>query len=193
VVLGDWAGRIPMASLVAIMLTVCVGTFNWVSVKNFRKNPISSNFVMLATVAVVLATNNLANGVIVGVLLSGILFAWKVTRLFRVTSSLTDDGRVRTYVVYGQVFFASADAFATAFDFDELLSRVEIDLRHAHFWDISSVAALDTVVLKYRHQGIDVEITGMNEATATMIDVHATHDALAPRKTVEVLDGMPAH
>jgi SulP family sulfate permease len=187
VVLGDWAGRIPMASLVAIMITVCVGTFNWVSVRNFRKNPRSSNIVMLTTVAVVLATNDLARGVLVGVLLSGIFFAWKVTRLFNVTSSLADDGRVRTYTVHGQVFFASADAFATAFDFDEPVALVEIDLRHAHFWDISAVAALDTVVNKYRRRGIDVEITGMNEASATMIGRHATHDK------VDVLDGVPAH
>jgi SulP family sulfate permease len=187
VVLGDWAGRIPMASLVAIMLTVCVGTFNWASVRNIRKNPKISSFVMLATVAVVLATDNLADGVIVGVLLSGILFAWKVTRLFRVTSELADDGARRTYVVYGQVFFASADAFATAFAFDESVSRVEIDLRHAHFWDISAVAALDRVVLKYRRLGVAVEITGMNEATATMIDLHATHHQ------AEQLDGVPAH
>ncbi len=187
VVLGDWAGRIPMAALVAIMLTVCVGTFNWVSVKNFRKNPLSSNVVMLTTVAVVLATHDLARGVIVGVLLSGIFFAWKVTRLFKVTSSLAEDGRTRTYVVYGQVFFASADAFATAFDFDEAAPRVEIDLTHAHFWDITAVAALDTVVMKYRRLGIDVEISGMNEATATMIGQHGTHER------TDALDGVPAH
>jgi SulP family sulfate permease len=176
-----------MASLVAIMITVCIGTFNWASVRNFRKNPKSSNVVMLTTVAVVLATNDLAKGVIVGVLLSGIFFAWKVTRLFKVTSSLSVDGMARTYVVYGQVFFASADAFATAFDFDETAPRVEIDLTHAHFWDISAVAALDTVVMKYRRQGVDVETTGLNEASATMIGQHGTH------QKAEALDAAPAH
>ena len=187
VLLGDWAGRIPMAALVAIMITVCIGTFNWDSVRNFRRNPVSSNLVMLITVAVVLATHDLAKGVIVGVLLSGIFFAWKVTRLFKVTTSLSDGGHVRTYTVYGQVFFASADQFASAFDFDESVDRVEIDLRHAHFWDISAVAALDKVVMKYRRRAVDVEITGMNEASATMIGRHATHDK------VEALDGVPAH
>ena len=187
VVLGEWAGRIPMAALVAIMLTVCVGTFNWVSVRNFRKNPVSSNVVMLTTVAVVLATHDLARGVLVGVLLSGIFFAWKVTRLFKVTSSLSEDGSTRTYMVHGQVFFASADAFAGAFDFDEMVPRVEIDLRHSHFWDISAVAALDRVVMKYRRQGVDVEITGLNEASATMVGQHATHDK------VDDFGGVPAH
>jgi SulP family sulfate permease len=192
VVLGDWAGRIPMAALVAIMLMVCVGTFNWDSVRNLRRNPKSSSLVMLATVVVVLATNDLAKGVIVGVLLSGINFAWKVTRLFKVTSSLSADATARTYTVHGQVFFASAEAFASAFDFDESVATVEIDLRHAHFWDISAVAALDKVVMKYRRQGILVEITGMNEASATMIGQHATHDQAALNQP-EVLDGVPAH
>jgi SulP family sulfate permease len=130
--------------------------------------------------------------VIVGVLLSGIFFAWKVTRLFKVTASLADDGRARTYTVHGQVFFASADAFASAFDFDEPVTRVEIDLRHAHFWDISAVAALDKVVAKYRRQGIHVDVTGMNEASATMIGQHAAHDYAAPQR-VATLDDVPAH
>jgi SulP family sulfate permease len=89
--------------------------------------------------------------------------------------------------VHGQVFFASADALVTAFDFDESLAGVEIDLRHAHFWDISAVAALDKVVMKYRRNGVHVEISGMNEASATMIGQHATHDK------GEALDRVPAH
>jgi SulP family sulfate permease len=187
VVLGDWVGRIPMAALVAIMITVSIGTFSWVSLRNLRTHPVSSSVVMMTTVAVVLATNDLARGVLAGVLLSGIFFAWKVTRLFNVTSTLSDDGRARTYTVDGQVFFASADAFATAFAFDESVATVEIDLRHAHFWDISAVAALDKVVMKLRRQGIAVSITGMNEASATMIGQHAIHDK------VDILDGVAAH
>jgi SulP family sulfate permease len=94
---------------------------------------------------------------------------------------------MRTYTVHGQVFFASADAFATAFDFGDPVARVEIDLRHAHFWDISAVTALDKVVMRYRRRGVDVEITGMNEASATMIGRHATHDK------AEALGRLPAH
>ena len=187
VVLGDWVARIPMAALVAVMITVSVGTFSWASLRNLRIHPRSSSIVMLTTVTVVLATHDLARGVLAGVLLSGIFFAWKVTRLFSVTSTLSEDGQARTYVVHGQVFFASADAFATAFDFNEMVPRVEIDLRHSHFWDISAVAALDKVVMKYRHQGVDVEITGMNEASATIVGQHGTHDK------VEAFDGVPAH
>jgi len=185
--LGDWVSRIPMAALVAVMITVSVGTFSWASLRNLRTHPKSSSIVMLSTVTVVLATHDLARGVLAGVLLSGIFFAWKVTRLFGVTSSLSEGGQTRTYVVYGQVFFASADAFATAFDFAELVPRVEIDLRHSHFWDISAVAALDKVVMKYRRQGVDVEVTGMNESSATIVGLHGTHDK------VEGFEGVPAH
>jgi len=176
VVLGDWVKQIPMAALVAIMIMVSVGTFSWSSIKNLRDHPRSSSVVMLATVACVVATHNLAIGVLVGVLLSGIFFAWKIAQIFRVTSTLSDDGRSRTYVVEGQVFFASADAFTAAFDFKEALEKVTIDVGRAHIWDISSVAALDMVVLKFRREGAEVEIIGMNEATETIVDRLAIHD-----------------
>ena len=122
------------------------------------------------------ATHNLAIGVLVGVLLSGIFFAWKISQLFRVTSELSADGRSRTYVVEGQLFFASVEDFYSAFDFREALDRVTIDVSRAHIWDISSVSALDMVVLKFRREGADVTITGLNEASETIVDKLALHD-----------------
>jgi sulfate permease, SulP family len=176
VVLGDWVSRIPMAALVAVMIMVSIGTFSWSSLASLRTHPRSSSIVMLATVVVVVATHDLAQGVLVGVLLSGIFFAWKVAQIFRVSSTLSEDGRERRYLVEGQVFFASADAFADAFDFKEALERVRIDVSRAHIWDISGVAALDTVVLKFRREGAEVEITGLNEASTTIVDRLAVHD-----------------
>jgi SulP family sulfate permease len=176
VVLGPWVKQIPMAALVAVMIMVSIGTFNWSSIKNLRKHPLSSSVVMLATVVVVVATHDLAKGVIVGVLLSGIFFARKVARILAVDSELVDDGRERRYRVAGQVFFASADSFAAGFDFKEVLGRVTIDVSHAHFWDISAIAALDKVVLKFRREGTEVVVTGLNEASRTMIDRFALHD-----------------
>ncbi len=176
VVLGDWVSRIPMAALVAIMIMVSIGTFSWSSIKNLRHHPRSSSIVMLATVVCVVLTHNLAIGVLVGVLLSGIFFAWKIAQIFRVTSTLSPDGRSRTYVVEGQVFFASADAFAAAFDFKEVLEKVTIDVGRAHIWDISSVTALDMIVLKFRREGAEVEIVGLNEASETIVDRLAIHD-----------------
>jgi len=176
VVLGDWVKQIPMPALVAIMIMVSIGTFSWSSIKDIREHPRSSSIVMLATVAVTVMTHNLAYGVLTGVLLSGIFFAGKIARLFKITSKLSEDGRERVYKIKGQLFFASAPDFTAAFDFHEVLERVVIDVTHAHIWDISSVQALDMVVVKFRRDGAEVEIIGMNNASETIVDKLAIHD-----------------
>ena len=176
VVLGDIVGQIPMPALVAIMIMVSIGTFSWSSIRNLRDHPRSSSIVMLATVIATVYTHNLAIGVLTGVLLSGIFFAGKIAQLFRVTSEISPDGRNRTYVIEGQLFFASAEEFMAAFDFKEALERVTIDVSRAHIWDVSSVAALDMAVLKFRREGAEVVIVGMNEATETIVDSLAVHD-----------------
>jgi len=176
VVLGDLVGRIPMPALVAIMIMVSIGTFSWSSIKALKTHPRSSSIVMLATVATVVYTHNLAIGVLVGVLLSGIFFAGKIAQLFRVTSTLSPDGRERVYTVEGQMFYGSVEDFMAAFDFRESLERVTIDVSGAHIWDISSVQALDMAVLKFRREGAEVSITGMNAASETIVDQLATHD-----------------
>jgi len=176
VFLGEWVRQIPMAALVAIMIMVSIGTFSWSSLKNLRDHPASSSIVMLSTVLVVVATHNLAIGVFVGVLLSGIFFAWKIAQVFRVTSTVSEDGTERTYVVEGQLFFASVEDFNAAFDFKEALDKVVIDVSNSHIWDISSVAAVDMVVLKFRREGAETEIIGLNEASETIVDKLGEHD-----------------
>jgi SulP family sulfate permease len=173
---GDWVSKIPMAALVAVMIMVSIGTFSWSSIRNLREHPRSSSVVMVATVVVVVATHDLAKGVLVGVLLSGLFFAHKIGRILRVTSIVEDQGRLRIYKVTGQVFFASADQFLNAFDYKELIERVQIDVSRAHFWDITAVSALDKVVMKLRRDAIDVEVIGLNEASATMVDKFGLHD-----------------
>jgi SulP family sulfate permease len=175
-VLGDWVQRIPMAALVAVMIMVSVGTFSWSSIKNLRTTPKASSLVMIVTVIVVVFTHNLAQGVLVGVLMSALFFAHKVSRLLAITSQRAEDGSHRTYTVYGQVFFASANQFTAAFDFKEVIEHVTVDVSQAHFWDLSAVGALDTVVLKFRREGTTVELIGMNEASATIVDRLATYD-----------------
>lgn len=176
VFVGDWVARIPMAALVAVMIMVSIGTFNWASVRDLREHPKSSSVVMLATVVVVVATHDLAKGVLVGVLLSGFFFAHKVGRILHVGSMSEDEGRVRTYQVTGQVFFASAERFVNAFDFREVIEKVRIDVSRAHFWDITAVSALDKVVVKFRREATEVEVIGLNEASRTMVDRFAVHD-----------------
>jgi len=176
VFLGDWVKQIPMAALVAIMVMVSIGTFSWSSIKNLKLHPRSSSIVMLATVIVVVTTHNLAIGVFVGVLFSGIFFAWKISQIFLVTSELSDDGASRRYIIEGQLFFASAENFTAAFDFKEALDKVIIDVSNAHIWDITSVTALDMVVLKFRREGAETEIIGLNAASETILGKLAIHD-----------------
>lgn len=176
VVLGPLVARIPMPALVAVMIMVSIGTFSWGSIRNLRSHPWQSSVVMLATVVVVVWTHDLARGVLAGVLLSGVFFAGKVKRLFAVTSTLSEDGRTRTYYYAGQVFFASTERFAEAIDFKELVDRVVLDVSAAHFWDISAVGALDKVVIKLRREGKAVDVVGLNAASATLIGRFAIHE-----------------
>jgi len=176
VFMGDWVAQIPMAALVAVMIMVSIGTFNWESIRNLREHPKSSSVVMIATVVVVVATHDLARGVLVGVLLSGFFFAHKVGQILRINSIAEDEGNTRTYSVTGQVFFASAERFVNAFDYREVINKVKIDVSRAHFWDITAVSALDKVVIKFRREATEVEVIGLDEASATMVDRFAVHD-----------------
>jgi SulP family sulfate permease len=176
VVLGDYVKQIPMAALVAVMIMVSIGTFSWASFKNFRVHPKSSSVVMVSTVAVVVGTHNLALGVGVGVLLSALFFARKVSQLVDITSELSAGKTTRTYAVRGQLFFASAGAFADAFDFREVVENVRIDVSHAHFWDLTAINALDKVVIKFRREGTTVDLVGLNQASKTIVDRLALHD-----------------
>lgn len=176
VFISDWLKIIPMAALVAVMIMVSIGTFNWDSLRNICQYPLSSNIVMIATVVVVVATHNLAYGVLIGVLLSALFFANKIERYMAVQSVLDDAESTRTYIVKGQVFFSSADKFTAVFDFKEAISKVVIDVSQAHFWDVSAVAAVDKVVIKFKREGTEVELIGMNEASQTMVEKFGIHD-----------------
>ena len=172
-VLGPVVGRIPMPALVAVMIMVSIGTFSWNSIPNLRRHPPTSSIVMLVTVAVVVATRDLAQGVLAGVLLSGVFFAGKVRRLFAV-ERIEEAGAIR-YRVTGQIFFASVDRFTRAF-LPEQGRSVVIDVSAAHFWDISAVHALDMAVIKFRREGAEVEIIGLNRASETIVDRFGVHD-----------------
>ncbi|QCF27641.1 SulP family inorganic anion transporter [Hydrocarboniclastica marina] len=175
-VLDQWLVQIPMAALVAVMIMVSIGTFSWSSLKNLRAHPLSTNVVMVVTVVVVVATHNLAFGVLAGVLLAALFFANKVGHFMLVSSEFDDNTDTRTYRVVGQVFFSSSEKFMASFDFKEAVDNVVIDLSRAHFWDITAVGALDKAVIKFRREGAEVEIIGLNEASATIVDRFGVHD-----------------
>lgn len=165
-----------MAALVAVMIMVSIGTFSWSSFINLKTHPKSSSLVMLTVVLLVVLTHNLALGVFIGVLMSALFFANKVAHFMSVESTLSKDKKKRTYNVYGQVFFASADKFSDQFNYKEGVKNVVINVKDAHLWDLSAVGALDKVVLKFRHAGTIVELNGMNEASATIVDKLGVHD-----------------
>ena len=175
-VLGRWVERIPMAALVAVMIMVSIGTFNWASLAKIKILPKSETAVMISTVVLTVVTHNLAVGVLTGVALSTIFFSRKIAQLVFVDSTSSPDGSKRTYSVAGQIFFVSVNDFIAAFQFKEDLDIVVIDLTHAHLWDQSAIAAIDKIVLNFRRHGVEVKLVGLNEASATLLDKLAVHN-----------------
>jgi len=173
-VLSPWVRQIPMGALVAVMFVVAFSTFDWSSLRSLALSPKGESIVMVATVATTVLTHNLAQGVLVGVLLSTLFFARKISQVASVSSTRGDNGR--TYTVKGQLFFVSTQEFVEAFDTQEELERVIIDLTQAHVWDGSAIAALDKVAMKFMRRGVDVELVGQNEASAALIARLARHD-----------------
>lgn len=172
----EQVSMIPMGVLVSVMIMVSIGTFNWGSIRDLKKYPLSSNLVMLTTVTVVVWTHNLAYGVFAGVLLAALFFANRVGHFMYVASEYDESEDMRSYRVVGQVFFASSEKLLAAFDFKEAVSKVVIDLNRAHFWDITAVSALDKAVIKFRREGAEIEVRGLNEASETIVDRFGVHD-----------------
>jgi len=187
VFLSDILTVIPMAALVAVMIMVSIGTFDWGSIKKLKTLPLSTNIVMLTTVTVTVYTHNLAHGVFSGVLLASLFFANKISHFMYSETSYNEDHSIKTYKFIGQVFFNSADKFYKTFDFKEVVDKVIIDVTRAHFWDISAVYSLDKAVIKLRREGTDVEIIGQNEASSTVIDRFGIHDK--PEEIEKVMGG----
>jgi SulP family sulfate permease len=185
-VLGNWVKQIPMASLVAVMIMVSISTFSWTSLQSLHRVPRSETAVMVTTVFVTVLSHNLALGVVVGVVLSTVFFSRNIAKVIFV-DILNPDQNYRIYSVAGQLFFLSVDEFLAAFDFQENLQRVKIDLTHAHIWDQAAVAAIDKVVLKFRRHGTEVDLVGLNDASAALLEQLAVHNKS------EGLDNLASH
>ncbi len=177
-VLGTWVGQVPMPALVAIMIMVSIGTFSWNSIPNLAKHPWQSSVVMVTTVVVVVATHNLALGVLAGVVLSGVFFTHKVMTMFEVVREREGDTAI--YRAKGQIFYASVDRFQDALGPESTqpdpADHVIIDVSKAHFWDISGIGALDKVVERMRRNGRSVQVRGLNRASTDLFDKFALTD-----------------
>ncbi|MFD5105387.1 SulP family inorganic anion transporter [Streptomyces cinereoruber] len=170
IVFGPVVSDIPMAALVAVMVMVSFATFDWHSVapKTLGRMPLGETAVMLVTVAVVVATHNLAIGVVVGSITAMVIFAKRVARFAEVARLVSPDGTSVLYTVTGELFFASSNDLVGQFDYAADPDKVVIDLSAAHVWDASSVAALDAVETKYGQRGKSVEIIGLNDPSADL-------------------------
>ncbi|WP_454718892.1 SulP family inorganic anion transporter [Caulobacter segnis] len=175
-VLRDWVARIPMAALVAVMIMVSFTTFDWNSVLKLRSTPVQSTIVMLATTLTVLATHDLAKGVVLGVLLSVLFFARKVGKMISVRDISDGETGSWRYLVEGQLFFVSAELFVAGFEFHGPPERIEIDMSGVRLWDVTGVAALDKVVLRYRRQGARVEVVGLDESGLSLVSRLGAYD-----------------
>ena len=176
VFLSDILKIVPMAALVAVMIMVSIGTFSWTSIKELKTNPKSASIVMIATVIVVVWTHNLAFGVFTGILIGSLFLAQRLSQFMFVKSEYDEASDTRTYHVVGQIFFNSSDKFIGYFDFKEAVDTIVINVKRSHFYDVTSVSALDKVVIKLRREGADVKIIGLNSASQTMLDKFAIHD-----------------
>ncbi|MET9951150.1 SulP family inorganic anion transporter [Streptomyces sp. NPDC006339] len=167
---GPVVSDIPMGALVAVMIMVSVATFDWHSIapKTLKRMPAGEIVVMLVTVVCVVATHNLAVGVVVGSVTAMVIFAKRVAHLADVTAVTTPDGSTVVYRVTGELFFASSNDLVGRFDYAGDPDRVVIDLSAAHVWDASSVATLDAVETRYAQRGKTVEITGLNTPSADL-------------------------
>lgn len=172
-VLGDYVVHIPMAALVAVMIMVSIGTFDWNSVATIHKVPKGNAFVMIVTVVVVLITHNLGLGVVIGTVISAVLFAFNMAKI-HVKHLYIENKKI--YEIHGQLFFASTADFINNFSFNEDVKEIEMNFTHAHVWDDSAVASIDKVIMKYEQSGVKVSITGLNERSAKLVTNLATYN-----------------
>lgn len=167
IVLGDLVEQIPMAALVGVMIMVAIGTFEWQSVQDITKIPKSDAFVMLATIAIVVYTHDLAKGVLTGVVLAALAMAWKMSVIS--VSGSTRDG-IKVYSVKGQLFFGTMRAFIDLFDYTDDPKKIEIDFSNSHIWDQSAVEAIARVIDKYQQEEASVYVTGLDTESQKTLD-----------------------
>lgn len=177
-ILQNWVKEMPMGALVAVMIMVSIGTFRWSSITNIPRIPRTETVIMFTTMLIIIATRNFALGVITGIIMSTIFFSRQIAQLVFVDKVLSEDGNHCTYNVSGQIFFVSVDEFLNQFDFTELLDSITINLTHAHLWDQGAINAIDKVVLKFRRNGVQVELIGLNEASATLLQKLTVNDEI---------------
>ncbi|WP_368657962.1 SulP family inorganic anion transporter [Metabacillus halosaccharovorans] len=173
--LNDVLVQIPMAALVGVMIMVSIGTFDWSALKTLHKVPLTDTLVMVVTVITVIMTHDLSKGVLVGIILSAIFFAAKISKV-KITALSSGQSDKKIYRVTGQLFFASVTDFVESFDYKEDVKEVDLDLTNAHLWDDSAVGAIDKIVLKYHQNGVKVNLIGVNTESNKLLEKISVHN-----------------
>ena len=172
--LNDFLVTIPMAALVGVMIMVSIGTFDWSSLKTLHKVPLTDTLVMVVTVFTVIQTHDLSKGVFVGIIMSAVFFAAKISKV-KVTSLSAEGSNKKVYRVSGQLFFASVTDFVGSFHYKEDVNEIDLDLTQAHLWDDSAVGAIDKIVMKYRQNGVKVNLIGVNAESNKLLEKVSVH------------------
>lgn len=166
-VLGDIVKQIPMGALVGVMFMVSIGTFDWQSLRDLGRIPLADSFIMVTTVAIVVYTHDLSKGVLAGVIMSALVFGWKVAQMKATTMV---EGNKKYYTISGQMFFGTVAHFIDQFSYADDPEHIVIDFSHSHVWDHSAVTGISKVILKYQQLGKTVEIRGLNEESKQLVE-----------------------
>lgn len=149
---GPYIEKIPMAALVGLMFMVAIGTFEWASLKVFGKIPASDVFVMVVVTLVTVFLHNLALAVLIGVVVSALVFAWENAKRIRARKHIDENG-VKHYEIYGPLFFGCISAFNDKFDIQNDPKEVIIDFKESRVVDLSAIEALNKLTEKYLKAG----------------------------------------
>ncbi|QJD87667.1 SulP family inorganic anion transporter [Cohnella herbarum] len=155
-VLDDVLNSIPIAALVGVMMMVCIEIFDWSYFRDIRGKPLAHTLIMLTTVAIVLVTHDLAIGVIAGVVLSVLVYAYRSATQLHVHEETNGDEKI--YRVRGQLFFVSSDTLLDRIDFNDASENVCLDLTAAHVWDHTAAKTLDKIVVRLQGKGKSVRV-----------------------------------
>lgn len=177
-------GKLPMAALTGVMIMVAIGTFEWTSLKIFKRMPKSDIFVMVVVTIITVFLHNLALAVLVGVIISALVFAWDNAKRIRARKHVDENG-VKHYEIYGPLFFGSVTAFAEKFDVKNDPHEIIIDFAESRVADMSAIEALNSITNRYHKAGKTVRLQHLSpdcrsllKNAEAIIDVNILEDPL---------------
>lgn len=163
-VLDDILNIIPIAALVGVMMMVCIEIFDWSYIRHIKSKPVAHTIIMVVTTIVMVSTHNLALGVVVGVLMSVLVYAYRSASQLDVQKEVKNNMSV--YRVKGQLFFVSSNTLLDQIDFADSATKVRLDLSAAHVWDHTARQTLDKIVARLSDKGKEVEVVKPSKQSA---------------------------